>query len=124
MGNIYSGRWANVKRRVLVEQCARRNAAQCPKCFARVRFVYALPQSASPKCFSGWACKKCHRLSYKSQHAKALENHKRRVEFAHMTARAIQGTRYVEAINYAWANGGDFRAPTMELEPETAGQSK
>lgn len=124
MGNIFSGRWDGVKRRVLVEQCARRNATQCPKCLARVRFVFALPQSASPNRFSGWACKRCHRLSYRSQHAKALENHKRRIEYVHDRVRAFEGVRYVEAINYAWANGGDFRAPTMETEPETVGQSK
>lgn len=115
-----SGRWAGVKRRVLVEQCARKNATQCYRCLRGCRYVYALPQSASPREWSGWACKKCHRLSYRSQHAKALENKKKRLEYVLEQARLIPAMKAIEDANYFWKNGGDLRAPTMEAEPEAA----
>lgn len=123
MGSIMSGHWEQVKRAVLVEQCSRRNATRCPICHRAIRFVYALPKWASPQ-FSGWKCRICHGLQHKSKYTKALENHRRRIEFAAAIGERIEGARTVRRAYDRWKNGGDLRAPTMEQEPETAIQIK
>ncbi len=65
MGGFGSSRWTDYKRRRCVEECARQPAKTCPRCGARVRFVYAPEAADTP----AWACRKCHRLTYFSRQA-------------------------------------------------------
>lgn len=106
MGSIWSGRWAIAKRATLVEQCYRIRTPRCPKCHRSVRWVYSLPSDGEH-----FACRLCLGLKYRSQYAKALKNHQRRLASVDKRIERIQA--HLEAEEVARRTPARIESPTM-----------